>query len=41
MEAMQALIIVRALADGVDPQTGEVLPEDGPFQHPQTTRAVT
>ena len=40
MEAANALVIVRALADGVDPQTGEVLPDDGPFQHPQTVRAL-
>jgi hypothetical protein len=40
MEATQALTIVRALADGVDPQTGEVLPEGSPFQRSQTTRAL-
>ena len=40
MEAANALVIVRALADGVDPRTGELLPDDGPFGHPQTVRAL-
>lgn len=40
MEAANALVIIRALADGVDPQTGKVLSDDGPFQHPQTVRAL-
>ena len=40
MEASQALRILRALADGIDPYTGEVFPQDSPYQHPDTVRAL-
>ena len=40
MQIREALRIVQALADGVDPNTGEVMPEDSPYQHPQIVRAL-
>lgn len=40
MDNEQALQIVRALADGVDPRTGEVLPADGPCEDVQVVRAL-
>jgi hypothetical protein len=40
METAEALRIIQALADGVDPSTGEVLPETSPYQHPQVIRAL-
>jgi hypothetical protein len=40
MQTSEALRIVRALADGVDPTTGEVLEGDTPFQNPQIVRAL-
>ena len=40
MNATEALHILRALADGVDPQTGEEFPGDSPYQNPQIVRAL-
>ncbi|HHH43905.1 MAG TPA: hypothetical protein ENK49_07195 [Gammaproteobacteria bacterium] len=40
MELDQALKIVALLADGIDPHTGEVFPDDSPYQQPQTIRAL-
>lgn len=40
MESSEALRIIRSLADGVDPRTGEVFSEDSPYQHPQVLRAL-
>ena len=40
MEISEALKIIRALADGVNPFTGEVFPDDSPYQHPQMVRAL-
>jgi uncharacterized caspase-like protein len=40
MEVREALKVVRALADGVDPTTGEVLAEKSVYQNPQTVRAL-
>lgn len=40
MELSKALEIVTLLADGIDPQTGEVFPDDSPYQQPQTVRAL-
>lgn len=40
MEEKEALKIVKILADGVDPYTGEVLSDNGPYQNPQTVRAL-
>ncbi len=36
----QALPILRALADGVDPHTGEVFPAGSAYQHADTVRAL-
>jgi len=35
-----AIKIVSALANGVDPHTGEVMEIEGPFQNPNTVRAL-
>jgi len=35
-----AIKIVTALANGVDPHTGEVMQIEGPFQNPNTVRAL-
>ena len=40
MDATQALAIVRSLANGVDPESGEVFPPDSPYQRPQVVRAL-
>ena len=40
METSEALRIIESLADGVDPFTGEVFPDNSPFQNPQTVRAL-
>ena len=40
MQIPEALEIVRALADGIDPNTGEIFPEGTPYQHPQVIRAL-
>lgn len=40
MEVSNAIQIVQALADGVDPHTGEAFPDNSPYQHPQTVRAL-
>ena len=40
MELSHALHILRALADGIDPMTGEVLPADNSCNHPDTVRAL-
>ena len=40
MEVSQALKIIRILADGVDPTTGEVLDDESPYQNPQVIRAL-
>jgi len=36
----EALEVVRSLANGVDPQTGEVFPAESPYQRAQTVRAL-
>lgn len=41
MEPSEALRIIRSLADGVDPHTGEIFPDDSPYQHPQVLRALS
>jgi len=40
MKEMGALKIIQALADGVNPYTGEVLPTDSVLQNPQIIRAL-
>jgi hypothetical protein len=40
MDSAQALIVVRSLANGVDPDSGEVFPPESPYQRPQTVRAL-
>jgi hypothetical protein len=40
MDTSEALRIIQALADGVDPHSGEVFPEESPYQHPQVVRAL-
>lgn len=40
MDAAQALAVVRSLANGVDPESGEVFPPESTYQRPQTVRAL-
>ena len=40
MEQQQALKVLNALANGVNPVTGEVFAADSPYQHPDTVRAL-
>jgi len=40
MNEIQALQIVRALASGVDPSSGEAYPPQSPYQNPDTVRAL-
>ena len=40
MELQEAIEIVRKLADGLHPETGQSLPGDCLFQHPQAVRAL-
>jgi hypothetical protein len=40
MDHGQALAIVRSLANGVDPESGEVFPPDSAYQRPQVVRAL-
>ena len=40
MERDKVLHILKALADGVDPASGEQLADDSPYQRPSTVRAL-
>jgi hypothetical protein len=40
MEAERAVPILRALAEGVDPFTGEVVDDHSPLQNPECIRAL-
>lgn len=40
MDAAQALAVVRSLANGVDPESGEVFPPESTYQRPQVVRAL-
>jgi hypothetical protein len=40
MEIQEALTVVRKLADGVHPETGEILSSDSLYNHPQAVRAL-
>ena len=40
MKPSEALKIIQSLADGVDPCTGEIFPDDSPYQQPSILRAL-
>ncbi|HEU5138760.1 MAG TPA: hypothetical protein VFT51_02210 [Bacillales bacterium] len=40
MNTKEAREVVSLLADGTDPQSGEIYPEDSPYQQPDTVRAL-
>lgn len=40
MDQAQALVVVRSLANGVDPESGEVFPAESAYQKPQVVRAL-
>ena len=40
MEAAKTIEILKALAEGIDPGTGEQYPAGNPYQHPDTVRAL-
>jgi hypothetical protein len=40
MDSTQALAVVRSLANGVDPESGEVFPPESAYQRPQVVRAL-
>jgi hypothetical protein len=40
MEKQTTLQIIQALAQGIDPHTGETFPAASPYQHPDTVRAL-
>ena len=40
MDQAQALAVVRSLANGVDPESGEIFPPDSAYQRPQIVRAL-
>jgi hypothetical protein len=40
MDAAQALTVVRSLANGIDPESGEVFPPESAYQQPQVVRAL-
>lgn len=40
MKISEAIRIVTALSDGVDPYTGEILSQNDPYQNPHTVRAL-
>jgi LmbE family N-acetylglucosaminyl deacetylase len=40
MEQVAALKIIRQLANGIDPHSGEIFRSDSPYQHPDTVRAL-
>ena len=40
MNQAQALSVIRSLANGVDPETGEVFPADSAYQRAPTVRAL-
>ncbi len=40
MQQERALSILKALADGIDPATGEQFPAASPYQHPDIIRAL-
>ena len=40
MDQAQALAVVRSLANGVDPESGEVFPAESAYQRPMVVRAL-
>ncbi len=40
MEREKTIEILKALAEGIDPGTGEQFPAGSPYQHPDTVRAL-
>lgn len=40
MDQAQALALVKSLANGVDPESGEVFPAESAYQRPQVVRAL-
>lgn len=40
MDSSQALGIIQALADGIDPRSGEVFAAESPYQNAQIVRAL-
>jgi hypothetical protein len=40
MQPKEIITILQQLADGVDPITGEVFPDDSPYQHPKIIRTL-
>jgi hypothetical protein len=40
MDKSEGIKILKQLANGIDPYTGEVFPEYSPYQQPQTIRAL-
>ena len=40
MDQAQALAVVRSLANGVDPESGEIFAPESPYQRPQVVRAL-
>ena len=40
METTKTLAVLKALADGIDPATGEQFPAGSAYQHPDTVRAL-
>jgi len=40
VESAQALAVVRSLANGVDPESGEIFPPESAYQRPQVVRAL-
>jgi len=40
VDIAKSLEIILALANGIDPHTGEEFSADSPYQHPQTIRAL-
>ncbi len=40
MDILQAKEILRCLAEGIDPSTGEVLPNESPYNNPDVIRAL-
>jgi hypothetical protein len=40
MNEAEAIRIIKSLADGVDPLTGEAFPSDSPYQRAETVRAL-